>query len=380
MLGALIGAGASLLGGVLQSKSTDKATKAQEAAAREAAAAKVKAAQDVQALQAPGVAAYNKGLNALTGRVLGAGPGGGGGSGGAGGGGGAAPGEPDYDAYIDQYADVAAEGRRVLSQTPGYIGDLDGDGQETVRDYGVYHARTFNDRPVPTAAKDGFAGTSPAEPSEAGPGVYGNALNPTYEAPTYTPPADFSFSVDSFKDNPAYKFALEQGSGEVMASASATGALQSGAALKALQDRGQKTAYNFYAPERDSAYARYADGRNFGRSTFESDRGFGRDTYENDRNYLTDRYDRATDDMFRYTGVGQNALNATTNAIVGEGNATATGLEDIGQAKSGNALQQGNIWSGVVGDLAGIIKGAANQNGVDNYLRKAAGGAYAHLF
>lgn len=375
MLGALIGAGASILGGVLQSKATKKASQDETARQREAIAAQQAAAAKVQGLQAPGVAAYRQALNALNDRIMGVPA-----ARDAGGGGGPAPGAPDYDAYISQYADVAAEGQRVLSQTPGYIGDLDGDGQETVRDYGVYHHRTFNDRPVPTAAKEGLAGTSPTEESPAGSGVYGNALNPTYEAPTYTPPADFSFSVDSFKDNPAYKFALEQGSGEVMASASATGALQSGAALKALQDRGQKTAYNFYAPERDSAYARYADGRNFGRSTFESDRGFGRGVYENDRNYLTDRYDRTTDDMFRYTGIGQNALNATTNAIIGEGNSTATGLENIGQSQAGDALQQGNIWSGVVGDLAGTLKGVMNQNSLNSYLRTAAAGSYFNLF
>lgn len=405
-----------------------------------------------------------------------------------------------------------------------------------------YSAPTY-DAPAPHAAPtfdqayQAPAYTAPAfDQSYTAPTFDRTYEEPTFSRswtePTYTPPPEFSFSADSFKDNEAYKFAQEQGSGRVLASASATGSLKSGAALKALQDRGQQTAYQFYAPERDAAYARYADSRDFGRQTFDADRNFsygeyrdargdfntdrdfsygayrdargdyqddrdfgygayrdtrgdferdrdfgrttyqddrdfgygayrdtrgdferdrtygraayeddrdfgrsayetdriyGRDSYENDRdfgrttyqddrdfgygatrdarsdyqddrdfgygqyidtrnfdrsryaddrNYLTDRYDRQTDDLFRFTGMGANATTATANAAIGDGTNAANYATTVGDLNAGNALQQGNIWSGVVGGVGGtasayLTRGGQQQNALSAYLAGA---------
>lgn len=358
LIAAGVQAAGSLLGGLFGSSSANKAAKAEQQRQREAIAAQQAAAARVQGLQAPGVAAYQVGLNALTQRL-------------------GLPTQgvadaiagPDEDAYLRAYPDVAADAEKIARER----GDVNGDGSIDRRDGAAWHFANYGQgegRTMPTRAPTQPSPTNGQTPTN------GNALSPqasSYSAPAYAAPSEFSFSVDSFKDNPAYKFALEQGSGQVMASSAATGALNSGAALKALQDRGQKTAYGFYADERNAAYDRYNRDRAFGRDVYESDRNFGRGVFESDRNYQTGREDRQTDDLWRYLGVGQNALNATTNSIVGAGNATATGLEGIGNSQAANALAQGNIWGGVLGDLAGIAKGVLTKgNALDGFMRGAA--------
>lgn len=334
MLLEALSIGASLLGGLMQSNAADKASDAQATAAQQALHAQQRATQQAQQLYAPGVAAYQTGLNALTQRL-----------------GlptqGVAPaqtkgGQFDPAAYLAANPDVLAEYNRL---SPNNL--KNNLGVSTPEQFAQWHYDQYGKFENRAGSPSQIVDTpAPQQQAQA----TGNALSPqsTYTPPSYTAP-EFSFDINSFKDNPAYKFALEQGSGQVMANASATGALNSGAALKALQDRGQKTGYNFYANERDSAYNR-----------FNQDRSFGRGVYESDRNYNTGRQDRQTDDLFRYLSVGQNALSSSANAALGQGAVEANTLENIGASTAGNALAQGNIWSnalnGVMGGVTGLLK------------------------
>lgn len=356
MLPALIAAGSTILGGILQSNSANKAADRQAEASAQAIQAQQRAAEQARGVYAPTVNAYGQGLNALSSRL------------GVGGGmdtDDAISGVQGFDpgAYMQANPDVARRAQEGVAL--GLIGA--GKQWTTPEEWAAFqYANTGKD--------EGRAAPTTPAPSPTDQQPNGNALTgaPTYghtADPTYTAPAPFSFSIDEFKSNPAYQFALDQGSGQVMANSAATGALQSGAALKALQDRGQKTAYNFYAGERDSAYNRY-----------NTDRLFDRSTYESDRSYLTGRSDRATDDLFRYTGLTQNALTGTANAYLGEGNATADGLRDIGSAGASNALTQGNIWSNMVGSLGGQAAGVLNKSsGLDGWMR-GAGSQNPYLF
>ncbi len=345
MLLEALSIGGSLLGGLMQSGAANKAAKAQEQASREAIAAQQRAAAQVGELNAPGVAAYGAGLNALTGRL-------------------GLPtqgvanavanqGGSNWAQYMAQNPDVMAEYQQEASRDGKSQANLRAMGIYTPEDYARYHYESRGQaegRAMPTAQlaeQPTLSPTTGGTTQNALTGSFGNT-----EDPTWTPPPAFSFNINDFVDNPAYKFAQEQGSGQVLASSAATGALNSGAALKALQDRGQKTAYGFYDQERSAAYDQWLNDYKLSRANYESDRG-----------YLTGRHDRNTDDLYRYVGVGQNAVNATGNALTGAGNATATGLENIGNAQAGNALQQGNIWSGVVGDLAGLGKGVLSKSG-----------------
>lgn len=347
LLAAGIEAGGSLLGGLLQSGSANKAAKQQEQLQREAIAAQQRAAAQVGELNAPGVAAYGAGLNALTGRL-------------------GLPtqgvadavanqGGANWSQYMADNPDVMAEYQQEASRDGKSQANLRAMGIYTPEDYARYHYENrgkAEGRAAPTAQ----AAAAPEAPVDtASGGSSTNALTGSFgntADPTWTAPDPFTFNINEFVNNPAYKFALEQGTGQVLASKAATGALNSGAALKELQDRGQKTAYGFYDQERDTAYNQWLN-----------DYKLKRADYESDRTYLTNRYDRNTDDLYRYVGVGQNALNATGNALTGAGNATATGLENIGNTQAGNALAQGNIWSGIAGDLAGIGAGLITGNG-----------------
>lgn len=345
VIAAGIQAAGSLLGGFMQSSAANKAADAQATAAQNSLHAQQRATQQAQQLYQPGVAAYQLGLNALTERL-------------------GLPtqsvaqptvrgGQFNPAEYLDANPDVLAEYQRLspnnLKNNLG-VSTPEQFAQWHYNQYGQYENRPGSPSQVVEAAPVQTEAPATANAlTGSGAGVFGNTTDPTW-----TPPAEFSFSIDSFKDNPAYKFALEQGSGQVMANSAATGALQSGAALKALQDRGQKTAYDFYAPERDFAYGKYSDDWNRSRST-----------YESDRNYLTNRYDRATDDLVRYSSIGQNALTSSANAAMGLGATEADTLTNIGASTAANALTQGNIWGGVVNDLAGAAAGYyGGSNGV----------------
>ena len=342
MLLEALSIGSSLLGGVLQSNAANKASKAQVQSQREAIAAQQRASGQVQDLQAPGVAAYGAGMNALTGR-LGL-PTQGVASAVAGQGG------TDYASYLAANPDVAAAYQAEATRDGKSQDNLRAQGIQNAEDYARWHydnygraeGREAPTAPTPSVASMGESASPAGQNSLTG--SYGNTADPTW-----TPPPAFSFDINSFVDNPAYKFAMEQGSGQVLASNSATGSLQSGAALKRLQDRGQQTAYNFFDQERDQAYGEYLDNYKLTRAGYESDRG-----------YLTDRHDQGTDDLFRYTGVGQNALNTTSNSIMGQGEAEADGLARIGDVRAGNALQQGNIWSSIAGQVGGAAAGVIN--------------------
>jgi hypothetical protein len=360
MIGELINAGATILGGVMQSNAADKAKDAQESALQQAQYARERAANQTQQLQAPGVAAYNTALNALAERF-------------------GLPtntgiaaqqsrgGSFNADEYLAANPDVMAEYRRLspnaLKNNLGIDPTPQAFAQWHFNQHGQYEQRPGSpaqviDTPVAQPATAAQPETQTTVNNLAG--AFGDTQDPTWTAPD-----PFTFNIDDFVNNPAYQFALEQGSGQVLANASATGALGSGAALKRLQDRGQQTAYNFYDQERNNAYQQWLDAYKIGRSE-----------YEGDRNYLTNRYDRGTDDLFRITGIGQNALNTTTNSINGLGAAEATGLESLGANTAAGALAQGNIWSGVLdslgGQAAGVVNGLQGYGSKTKTNRKAA--------
>jgi hypothetical protein len=376
---AIIGAAGAVGGAVIASHGAGKAADASQYATDQTVAIERQNAQDAAARLDPYVQAGYTGTNALTARLglrpqtSPANPNGAGydptaASAGAQG---QAPGAAvnpavagrDWSAYGAANPDVQTNWLKDHPATS--VGDINGDG---VVDNGDSYAAHY----LSYGQGEGRAAPGQIAPTPASvtgnPATYGNSANPTftdpgytapaaYTAPTYTAPGAFSFSIDDFKNNPAYQFALQQGTGQVLASNAATGSVKSGAALKALQDRGQQTAYQFYAPERQFAYNQYTDDRNFGRSTFENDRNFGygqsvddrnfgRATYDTNRafnygqytgnrDYLTGRADTQTNNLFRLSGIGASAA-----AGVNDSNANAT--NGIVNAYATNGVNQGN--------------------------------------
>lgn len=356
--GASIGAsiGGAVGGAVDQSSAAKKATKAQRAAEAAADARRQEALKKVEALQAPGVQAYNTGLNALTGRLglasstpttptaIGATPAAG------------SMTSQQAQAILADRPDVA-NSAWLNSVDPSVIGDRTGDGKVTQDDRAAWWQTNYG---TPEGYQAPRAATSPVENPNAltgqpttaaqatgNPGTYGNALSPTYTAPEA-----YSYGLDDYKASPAYAYQLDQALKGTEATAAVTGSLRSGAAAKALQDRAQNMALSDFNNERQFDYGAYTDKAKLDRSN-----------YENDRNYLSSRYDQGTSDLFRYTGVGQNALTTTSNAEQGYGSDAAQTALNQGQITSSNALAQGNIWSGLTSNLGGIISSAVQGAG-----------------
>jgi hypothetical protein len=375
---AIIGAAGAVGGAVIASHGAGKAADASQYATDQSVAVERQNAQDAARRLDPYVQAGYTGTNALTAR-LGLRPQ-------------TSPANPNGAGYDPTAASAQAQSGASPTANPAVagrdwstygtanpdvqtnwlkdhpatsVGDVNGDGAVDNGDSYAAHYLSYGQGEG--RAAPGQIAPTPASVT-GNPATYGDSANPTftdpgykapaaYTAPTYTAPGAFSFSIDDFKNNPAYQFALQQGTGQVLASNAATGALKSGAALKALQDRGQQTAYNFYAPERQFAYNQYTDNRNFGRSTFENDRNFGygqsvddrnfgRATYDTNRafnygqytgnrDYLTGRADTQTNNLFRLSGMGADAA-----AGVNAGNANAT--NGIVNAYSTNGVNQGN--------------------------------------
>jgi hypothetical protein len=285
-------------------------------------------------------------------------------------------------------------------------------------------ANSQNAAPTVTSTATPPTNTSAAAPTTGvDPGTYGNGatgVNPTYTASTYQAPSayqapdafqaaaykdpgNFSYSLDDYKASPAYAWQLDQAQKGVLASSAATGALQSGAALKELSDRSQAVALNDYNNERSFAADQFAqnrsydranyqddrnygqstyedarnyglsaydDARNFGRSTYDTDRAYNTGVYQDERNYLTGRYDTQTGNLFNLTNVGQSAASQTANAGQNYTN-SATGLI------TNNATTKGNAAIAGANATTSLLGSGVNALAYTNALKTPAATAYS---
>lgn len=237
---------------------------------------------------------------------------------------------------------------------------------------------------------------------------------PAFASPTYQAPTAFSYDLGAYESSPGYEWQVGQAQQAILANAASTGSLQSGAALKALQDRSQQMAYQDYDKERSFAYNQYQADRNFGygqfqdnrtfdynryvgdrdygrsvyqddrnydRSVFQNDRDFGRavfdkdrdygravyqddrtygrSVYQDDRNYLTNRYDTDTRNLLDYAGMTRGALAPTGQAYLGYGSTAAGLAQNTAAGYADAARAQGAILSGVAGSLGSLAGMAA---------------------
>lgn len=241
---------------------------------------------------------------------------------------------------------------------------------------------------------------APSTAPGADPGTFGNGnpnfTNPgTYAPPTYTAPANFqgpspfSYTQADYTASPAYQYTVDQALKGALASSSATGALQSGATLKALQDRAANLAYGDFSAERNFAYGNYSDqrnfdynqsnndrnfgyqnyldSRNFGAAQFNTDRAFNYGASTDARNYLTSRYDTQTNNLFNLAGTGQSAASLTANAGQNSTNGIVSALNS-GAATQGNAAIAGsNAISSLLGSGVNALAYSSAKNGAAGY-------------
>ena len=150
-----------------------------------------------------------------------------------------------------------------------------------------------------------------------------NALN--FEMGLGSQPANYN----GFEQTPGYQFALDQGLGAVEASAAARGGLYSGAAMEALQERGQGIGQQYYGQHLDRLTGLAGSGQN------------------------------AAAGM---AAVNQNTANAVSNSY-----------SDIGNAQSAGAIGQANALNGAINNGIGIW---GYQNALNNQGGNGGGGFF----
>lgn len=231
--------------------------------------------------------------------------------------------------------------------------------------------------PPPTAAEPIPAATPTPTPTT--PAIVDEQGSYTVErpaipdAPTYTPPtyretaiAPLDVGLDKYTKSPDYEFQQSEGNRNILANAAATGALESGAALKALQKFGQDLAMGDYGQWRDYTTGQYNQDRGFtanrddaanafagaqAQNTFNAATGayqyknsLAQGAYDADRGYATNRYDTRTNNLLSLAGYGQNASNASSNAVGQNANA-------LSNLYLTNASTQGNAGMASAGQL-----------------------------
>lgn len=365
----LVSAGASVLGGILSGQAAKKAAKIQAGAQQSARQAQEKAYAQIKQMQDPYIQAGYTGLEALTGRlglpteaVSGAV-------------GKTAPqGAFDAKAYLEANPDVQAQFGQLspdnMRNNLGIDPSPEAFAQWHYGQYGQFEGRSPGGAaPVATAASTAQTQT-PATPTPTtsltpasigaaqtgNPGTYG-ASDVNYQAPAPYQTQAFDYGLDDYTGSPGYQWQQDEAQRAILANASATGARQSGATLKALQDRAQQIAYQNFVNERAFARGAYESDRGFDYGRYIDQRNFDRSRYVDDRNYLTNRYDAGVDDLMRYTDMGRQAAGVLGAAALGTGSDIGQTYIGAGNAYAGAAKAQGDVWSGVANDLGGVASG-----------------------
>lgn len=381
MLPALIGAGASILGGVIGGNASKKA-------AKEAAAAQDRATQSnerianrqfelAQQYIGPYAQAGVPALNALQSRVIGGSQPSGNAlapnkQGNAGGyfpeGQGAqSMAAPDWNAYIN-----APENRDILDHY-NQLSPQDKARFPTPADFAREHWQGIGS--TEGRAVTPFAEQAPIEMTQDASGVYGlpqdfdNAFGPrpTQEAFSFGQPqpteADY-FGPGKFQADPGYQWRLDQTLQGVTGNKFAQGLGHSGSRLTALQDRAGNladqtygdwwsrqnslygTALNQYNTNRNFASGRYDIDAARSDARYDTDRGF----FNQDRGFLTDRFDRQTGDIFGLANIGQQGAAAVTGAGQNMSNALMQGNQNQADARGNAAIASANSTNSLIGN------------------------------
>lgn len=292
----------------------------------------------------------------------------------------------DWEAYLNQgEGDISREADRVVAT--GEFPSRAAYAQSHWQRYGQNEGRI-----APAPAKSTF---DPSQPQAPGPpailesqgpidaeGSYtGQRPNvgpaPVYEAPTYreTAVAPLDVSLGKYEQSPDYEFQLSEGNRNILANASATGALESGAALKALQKFGQDLALGDYGQWRDYTTGQYNQDRSFtanrddaansfagaqaqnvfnaANNTYQYGNTLAQNMFNSDRDYNTGRYDTRTNNLLSLAGYGQNAAGQYGNALSNNASALSNGY-------FGNAQNQGNAALASAGQTNSAISSGVN--------------------
>jgi hypothetical protein len=248
-LGALIGAGASLLGGVLGSKSASKASKAQERAAQESIAFQRESRDLALEYQRPYREASYSATSALMDLT------------------GLSRGTPSGRVGIPRPVKGSSELERILAGSGG----------------GIYG----------NGIRAALSARQPAQ-SSGGSDVPNLADYPKYE----------------FQTDPGYEFRMGEGMKGLERGAAARGGLLSG--------------------------------------------GFARKALRYAQDYASNEYQNVYNRIASIAGFGQVATNSSVGAILGTGQGVGNALTNAGEARASGYIGQGNAWANAINQIGQI--------------------------
>lgn len=316
-------------------------------------------------------------------------------------------GQPNWKAYIEAHPDLAQ-----AIQSNSFNGSTP---EEQAADHYARYGKdagwqlpTYSAEEATAAAPKTDVQLTPAAQvqtytrptDQVAPAAYAptNYTAPTFTRQEYAPKLDVS--LGAFESSPealvadnAFK-TIANGSN---AAFSATGGLQSGAAMKALADRAQSNALNYYGQfagrtsnQFNTDRNRYDQNYNFdtnltsdnalaygqlgqqdrqygdqaGRSTYQygqgradqnfaTDRAYGTDLALGERTYQTGRYDTTTNNLFNLANIGQGAAAQTNTAV-------QNGVNTTSNALFSNAANQGNAALTTANQIGNVLNTGVN--------------------
>jgi hypothetical protein len=209
-----------------------------------------------------------------------------------------------------------------------------------------------------------------------------------YQSPgNYQDPGDFS--MEKFQQDPGYAFRMSEGLKALDRTAAARGGLISGGAMKAASRYGQdmasqeyQNAFNRYNQNRDFNSNLFNTNRTFGANQFNTDRTYQTNQYNQNRNFNTDLYQTNRTNALAPLGSlmasGQNAANNMSSAgqnygnnagstYQQAGNAAAAGVNSAGQSAAAGQMAQSNAYGSALTTAASAYNQAnALRNSLQN--------------
>ena len=141
---------------------------------------------------------------------------------------------------------------------------------------------------------------------------------------------NFSYSAQDFQVDPGYQFALDQGLQAVQRSAASKGLLNSGGAVKAVNDYAQGQADQQYSTAYNRAQNTYQQNYSNADQAYQQNYGNAFNTYTSNQNNAFNKYATLAGQGLSATGVanqaGQSYANAAGSASIQGGNAQAAGI------------------------------------------------------
>lgn len=308
-----------------------------------------------------------------------------------------------WDQYLAENPDVAqsvrgASGNQYAGSTP----------EERAADHYMRYGKSEG-RTLPTTPAAQPTAPTPTNPSTPDPNRPALTETPGYQSPEFirtdayrAPSMDpLDISLGKYQKSPGYDFQQQEASRATLAGSAATGALRSGAAAKALQDRAQNIANLDYTNWRDYTTGQYNTDRNYNaqqaqfaynallgqnqaQTAFnQANSQFGynaltnqnnlknqytQQNYSTDRAFNADQNQQKTNNLFSLAGLGASAAGSANNAL-------GANAANNSNALFSNASAQGNAALASAGQINNAIN--TGTNALAWYLgNKGGGGTY----